>query len=293
VDVDGINRYAGHGHANAIEHLLQVAVEDLDPAYQPADTRWFLMGNLWVAGDQNVANNSRWLEVRPQRSGSTFTFSYPSGQLGQFDFRTIPGLYQPAGPFVVEQTPRGVVNGSVSSLRVRFNEPLYVPLFNPDVVYLYDTEFNPIPVTDVTPVAGSGDREFTISFPTQFASGYYSLALGLYFCDISGNQPDQNQNGVAGDESDYYFGYFYLAGRQGGAPSGGAELVWGLADAASNPSPPRMLAPKPGVAGATDGQEPYNLLTPVVMTTLEIYNIHEEPLEKPAEASGSEITLTL
>lgn len=229
---DGINLYQGHGHANRIEHLLQVAVDDLDPSLYPEGTRWYLLGHLWVAGDQNTANNSRWVEVRPQRNGSSFSFSYPAGAGGQLDFRTIPDLYQPAGPFVLAQSPRGVVAGSVQSMRIRFNTPIDVSTFTPDQVLLVDTNFEQIAVNEVVPVFGSGDREFEIFFDAQATPGDYYFYLGLGILDLYGNPPDQDQNGAAGEESDWYLGSFTIAAGPGGSPTGsnrgGAELVWGL-----------------------------------------------------------------
>jgi hypothetical protein len=89
--VDGLNQYTHHTYQNAIQYLLQVNVSDLDPNQNPPGTRWFLAGNLWVPGDQNIDNNGRWVEIVPHFSGSSFTFTYPSGSGGQFDLRTIPG----------------------------------------------------------------------------------------------------------------------------------------------------------------------------------------------------------
>ena len=93
MDNDGINQRNNHSH-QPLDHLLQVPVADLDPAQNPPGTRWFIMANVFVEGDQNVANNSRWLEIVPVRNPTTgnFTFNYPSGPTGQLDFRTIPGL---------------------------------------------------------------------------------------------------------------------------------------------------------------------------------------------------------
>jgi hypothetical protein len=91
-DNDDVTIQDNRTFTSNIQHLLQVNVADLDPAQNPAGTRWFLMGNLFVAGDQDTSNNSRWVEVTPAFNGTTFTFSYPSGSAGQFDFHTIPGL---------------------------------------------------------------------------------------------------------------------------------------------------------------------------------------------------------
>jgi hypothetical protein len=89
-------------YSSAIQHLLQVNVSDLNPATNPVGTRWFLMGNLFVAGDQDVTNNSRWVEITPHFNGTMFTFTYPAGSTGTANFRTIPGL---TGVLNVPMTP--------------------------------------------------------------------------------------------------------------------------------------------------------------------------------------------
>ena len=53
----------------------------------------------------------------------------------------------------------------------------------------------------VTPVAGSNDHEFTISFPTQTAAGTYTLTVGPGIQDWYGNEMNQNRNGVNGEAS--------------------------------------------------------------------------------------------
>jgi hypothetical protein len=92
VDVNGFNREHSRTYDNRLTHMLQVPVAALDPAQNPEGTRWFLMGCLWVAGDGDTSDNTRWVEVVPQLNGTSFTFTYPNGSGGQLDFRTIPGL---------------------------------------------------------------------------------------------------------------------------------------------------------------------------------------------------------
>src|SRR5262249_12236869 len=95
---DGYNMDVSHPHPDPLEHRLQVPIADLDPAQNPDETRWFMMANIYVEADQDVTNNSRWTEIRPvyNPTAMTFTFTYPSGSAGQLNFRTIPGLVEPA-----------------------------------------------------------------------------------------------------------------------------------------------------------------------------------------------------
>jgi hypothetical protein len=97
-DVNGFNPEQSRTFSTRLQHMLQVQIADIDPSQNPDGTRWYLMGCLWLTGDQNVDNNSRWVEVSPHLSGSNFTFSYPQGSGGQLNFRTIPGLGNAPGP---------------------------------------------------------------------------------------------------------------------------------------------------------------------------------------------------
>src|SRR5262249_14122246 len=106
LSADGIVNNVTRTFTTPIDLLLQLNVADLDPAQNPAGTHWFLMGNLFVGGEEDVTQASRWVEITPVRNPTTgnFTFTYPNGSGGQLNFRTIPGL---AGPYVTGQTPSG------------------------------------------------------------------------------------------------------------------------------------------------------------------------------------------
>jgi hypothetical protein len=94
-DANGVYVYVPRQYSSPIENLLTVPATDLDPAQNPAGTRWFIAGNIFAVGDEDISNNSRWLEIAPHRNGSTFTFTYPNGSQGQLDIRTMPGLNPP------------------------------------------------------------------------------------------------------------------------------------------------------------------------------------------------------
>jgi hypothetical protein len=100
INNDGMQVLDSRTFTDRIQYLLQVNVADLDPAQNPDGTRWFLAGNLFVDGEQDVAQASRWLEISPHFNGTTFTFTYPGGSTGQLNFRNIPGLIDPTVPFL-------------------------------------------------------------------------------------------------------------------------------------------------------------------------------------------------
>jgi hypothetical protein len=205
-DADGVAIQERPNFATRIQHLLQVNVADLDPAQNPSGTRWFLMGNVFVAGDQDTNNNSRWVEIIPHFNGTTFTFTYPDGAGGHLDFRTIPGLATPgAGPAAISSSPSGGSNlASLSSASVTFDRPIDPTTFVPATsVVSFTGPDGAHAVTSATPAAGSGNRTFTLAFDAPLAAaGTYTLVIGPDIRDTAGNQMDQNGNGIAGEVPD-------------------------------------------------------------------------------------------
>ena len=109
------------------------------------------------------------------------------------------------GPYVVSATPDGSVNSSsgISSMTLDFNEEI-----NPATITTSEVALTgpggAISGVTVTPVAGSNDHEFTISFPTQAAAGSYTLKVGPDIQDWYGNDMNQNRNGVNGEAGDAF-----------------------------------------------------------------------------------------
>lgn len=94
-DADGVIHFDQHDFRDRLEHLLAVNAADIDPAQNPTGTRWFYAANLFVVGQEDVGDVSRWIEYRPVLNGSNFTFQQIGG--GGQDIRTMPGLIPPGG----------------------------------------------------------------------------------------------------------------------------------------------------------------------------------------------------
>ncbi len=189
VNQDGFDVYQAPTFANDIEHLLKVNVSDLDPAQNPEGTRWFLAGNLWVTGDEDVSDNSRWVEITPTWDAATqrFFFTYPNGSGGQYDFRTIPDLS--TAPYLVRATPAGeVLSDPVDTVSVTFDRPMDPKTLTPDQVQLTGPD-GPIPVNAITP-ADDSDTRFLITFAAQGDDGAYCLTLGTGIADLKGTPLD-------------------------------------------------------------------------------------------------------
>jgi hypothetical protein len=144
------------------------------------------MGNLWVAGDQDVTNNSRWVEIVPH-PGSPWTFTYPDGSGGHLNFHTIPGLAGP--PVVVSTTLTGTLLAPVDHGRVVFNNAIDPTTFTFDQFNLTAPDGTLVNVTGITAV-DSTNTQFDVTFDPQSAPGVYALSIGPNITDTNGTPMD-------------------------------------------------------------------------------------------------------
>ncbi len=105
------------------------------------------------------------------------------------------------GPRVVGSSPSGSTVGAVAAVRLTFNKPVG-SFTNADI----DSLTGPggaITGATVSPVAGSGDRSFDVTFASQSVKGDYTLVVGPHVKDKvtpTPNEMDQNGNGVNGED---------------------------------------------------------------------------------------------
>jgi hypothetical protein len=81
------------------------------------------------------------------------------------------------GPMVISANPLGSVRPPVDHVRVTFNEPMNPATFTTGRVTLTGPD-GPIDVAGVTPVAGSNNTQFDVSFETQTVFGDYTMVIG-------------------------------------------------------------------------------------------------------------------
>jgi hypothetical protein len=104
------------------------------------------------------------------------------------------------GPRIIASTPSGNVSVTpVSSLRVTFNEPIDPTTFDPSKIPSFTGPGGPITVSGVSPVDGSGNTQFDITFPGQTVLGNYTMVIGPHIQDFFGNEMDQNDNLIPGE----------------------------------------------------------------------------------------------
>jgi hypothetical protein len=184
---DGMFITGSRTFPSPIDQLLQVSIGDLDPDRNPAGTRWFLMGNLFVAGQDDVTQASRWVEIVPTLSSGTFFFTYPSGTGGHPDFHTIPGLIPNTGFVAISFSPTGSLMGPVNHVHVVFNQSVDVTTFTPAQVSLFDSHGNPVTITSITDIGSADHSQFDINFAPQGSAGNYLVTLSNAIQDQSGD----------------------------------------------------------------------------------------------------------
>jgi subtilisin-like proprotein convertase family protein len=121
-----------------------------------------------------------------------------------------PPTNDTAGASVTSVTFGGT--GGISSARVSFSEAINASTFTPSKVALSGPGGKAIAVTAVTLVAGTNGNQFDVTFPTQTATGTYTLVVGPDVRDLAGNPMDQDRNGKPGQPTDRYTGTTTVTG---------------------------------------------------------------------------------
>jgi VCBS repeat-containing protein len=103
------------------------------------------------------------------------------------------------GPRVVNTSPTGGVTGSVSSVRVTWNEPIDPLTFTPIDVTNFTGPGGAISVSDVVLVLNTNNRQFDITFAAQSALGDYSFVIGPNITDSAGNAMNQDNDANNGE----------------------------------------------------------------------------------------------
>jgi hypothetical protein len=131
-----------------------------------------------------------------------------------------------SGPRVLASTPAGGTQGPVDHVRVTFNEAVDPSTFSPASIVSFTGPSGAIAVTGVDPV-DSTDTVFDVTFAPQSALGSYTLVLSETIQDAFGNQMDQNNNLITGENpGDRYTAQFTIALLvNGGFEDGGGSLA--------------------------------------------------------------------
>src|SRR5262249_53711631 len=102
---------------------------------------------------------------------------------------------------VVAASPNGGVSGIVNHVRLSFIEPVDPATFSTADIVSFTGPNGAITVTGVTPVLGSLNRVYDITFAPQTARGNYQMVIGPNLADNIGNLMDQDNDGSLGEST--------------------------------------------------------------------------------------------
>ncbi len=109
------------------------------------------------------------------------------------------------GPRVNTSSPTGDVYGTLSVLRVAFDEGIDLSTFTLEDVVSFTGPAGAIAVESINVVPSTGNRQFDIAFPKQDAVGTYQLTFGSQIADLGGNWMDQDKDDQNGEDPDDQF----------------------------------------------------------------------------------------
>jgi hypothetical protein len=104
------------------------------------------------------------------------------------------------GPKVTGAAPLRDSSGAIAVVRLTFSEVMDPTTFTTDQAVLKSpTGATTIAITGVSPVDGSGNTQFDVSFAPQSTAGSYTLTVGPNVDDTFGNAMDQDGNLKTGE----------------------------------------------------------------------------------------------
>jgi hypothetical protein len=104
------------------------------------------------------------------------------------------------GPHALQLVPNAPTFPGISSVQVLFSEPIDPRTFTISQVRSFIGPNGPITPTSIVPLPNSDNSVFVINFLPQHSDGKYTLTIGPGITDFVGNQMDQNQNGIPGED---------------------------------------------------------------------------------------------
>jgi len=117
------------------------------------------------------------------------------------------------GAKVSSSSATGLDAGSITGFRVKFNESIQPSTFTTADITLTDPSGALITVTSITAVPNTNNTEFILNFSggARTTAGIYTLKVGPNILDLSGNQMNQDNDGMNGEiTQDQYVGSYSL-----------------------------------------------------------------------------------
>jgi subtilisin-like proprotein convertase family protein len=117
------------------------------------------------------------------------------------------------GAKVTTSSATGLDTGSITGFRIKFNESIQSSTFTTADITLTDPSGALITVTSITAVPNTNNTEFILTFSggARTTAGIYTLKVGPNILDLSGNQMNQDNDGMNGEiTQDQYVGSYSL-----------------------------------------------------------------------------------
>jgi hypothetical protein len=196
------------------------------------------------------------------------------------------------GPKITASTPSGnSLPGTLTSLRVTFNEPMDPTTFTKDKIASFTrtaatTTDLRAALTTVTPVAGSNNTQFDIGFTNQTTTGTYRMVIGPDIRDLDGHKMDQNGNFIEGEvPGDQYTATFGILGpRITTSALNVSNPLPGQANRLrvtfNEPMDPGSFTPRTVIFIGPQALIPINQITPVAGSNNTQFDIQFDPLVK-------------
>jgi hypothetical protein len=177
----------------------------------------YRVDNGFDFGDYDKMDFANGVFYRTWADNSNSTGDNPDGTNALDIYTAAVTVGSPAGPAVINSTPRGNVIGAVDHIRFTFDESIRPHSFEKigtAIPSFTDPNGNQIPVLSVTPVPGTNNTQFDVSFPAQGLAGTYTMVIGPKIRDRLGRWMDQDGDGFGhhGDSGDSYTATFTILG---------------------------------------------------------------------------------
>lgn len=117
------------------------------------------------------------------------------------------------GAKVSTSSATGLDAGSITGFRIKFNESIQISTFTAADITLTDPSGALITITGIAAVPNTNNTEFILTFSggARTTAGIYTLKVGPNILDLSGNQMNQDNDGMNGEiTQDQYVGSFSL-----------------------------------------------------------------------------------
>jgi subtilisin-like proprotein convertase family protein len=117
------------------------------------------------------------------------------------------------GAKVTTSSATGLDAGSITGFRIKFNESIQPSTFTTADITLTDPSGARITITGIAAVPNTNNSEFILTFSggARTTAGIYTLKVGPNILDLSGNQMNQDNDGMNGEiTQDQYVGSFSL-----------------------------------------------------------------------------------